>query len=238
MRKTDRRIRRTEKALHDALISLALQKSYDSITIQEILNRADIGRSTFYSHFDGKDELLVSGMENLQETLNATVERQRAALKRHEIIIGFSEAMFQHANEHRNVYYSLLHTSAWPVVRNRLQEFLDGLIRRECKTEIAKIERAESEVPGRSVRALPHGKFLRRLDVVAGSAEPAQARGDKRNLSLSGIPHDQCRSQPVTCQRHSDNGQPWTMPRETARDRAHSELKAHLALSIRPYEAI
>ncbi len=47
----DRRVRRTQKLLHRALISLVLERNYDSITIQEILDRADIGRSTFYAHF-------------------------------------------------------------------------------------------------------------------------------------------------------------------------------------------
>jgi Bacterial regulatory proteins, tetR family len=60
--KADRRVRRTEKLLHGALISLVLQKKYESITIQEILDRADIGSSTFYAHFKSKGELLSSGI--------------------------------------------------------------------------------------------------------------------------------------------------------------------------------
>jgi hypothetical protein len=56
MGKVDRRIRRTQKALHDALISLVFEKNYDSITVQEILDRADVGRATFYAHFESKDE--------------------------------------------------------------------------------------------------------------------------------------------------------------------------------------
>jgi len=45
MRIVDRRIRRTQKSLHEAVISLVLEKNYDSITAQEILDRADVGRS-------------------------------------------------------------------------------------------------------------------------------------------------------------------------------------------------
>jgi AcrR family transcriptional regulator len=47
MDKPDRRVRRTRESLHKALISLALEKHYDSITVQEVLDRADVGRSTF-----------------------------------------------------------------------------------------------------------------------------------------------------------------------------------------------
>jgi AcrR family transcriptional regulator len=146
VRRTDRRIRRTQKALHAALISLVLEKDYDSITVQEILDRADIGRSTFYLHFRDKDELLISGMENLKETLNAAIEQKRDSFGSQQII-GFSEAMFQHAREYRNVYYALLHTTAWPVVRERLEEVLDELIWRESKIEIGKIKRTESNTP-------------------------------------------------------------------------------------------
>ncbi len=61
MGKEDRRVRRTRESLHKALISLALEKNYDSITVQEVLDRADVGRSTFYTHFQSMDELLSLG---------------------------------------------------------------------------------------------------------------------------------------------------------------------------------
>ena len=80
----DRRIRRTQKSLHEALISLVLEKNYDSITVQEILDRADVGRSTFYAHFDGKDELLISGTHELRNTLNAALQGERSSAKPHE----------------------------------------------------------------------------------------------------------------------------------------------------------
>src|SRR6266705_7027751 len=86
MRKEDRRVRRTRESLHDALISLALEKNYDSITVQEILDRADVGRSTFYVHFSDKNELLISEMDNLREELSAAIERQRGTGERHEVI--------------------------------------------------------------------------------------------------------------------------------------------------------
>jgi len=51
MRKEDRRVRRTRESLQKRLISLALEKNYDSITVPGVLDRADVGRSTFYTHF-------------------------------------------------------------------------------------------------------------------------------------------------------------------------------------------
>jgi len=68
--------------------------------------------------------------------------------KPHENVIAFSRAMFDHAHGYRNVYFALLNTGAWPIVRRQLQAVLEDLmIRRECKAEIAKLKTANSEVP-------------------------------------------------------------------------------------------
>ena len=57
-RKVDRRIQRTRQPLEDALIALILEKGYDKITVQNIVDQANAGRSTFYSHFLDKDDLM------------------------------------------------------------------------------------------------------------------------------------------------------------------------------------
>src|SRR5258707_5763600 len=147
MGKPDRRVRRTRESIHKALISLALEKDYDSITVQEVLDRADIGRSTFYTHFQSMDELLISGTQELRRTLQAALENQRKSAKRHENVIAFSRAMFDHAYGFRNVYFALLNTGAWPIVRKQLQDVLEELIRQECKAEMLKLKTATSDVP-------------------------------------------------------------------------------------------
>jgi hypothetical protein len=54
MEQRDRRVRRTRRALIEAFVSLVVQNRYEQITVQDILDAADIGRSTFYAHFSGK----------------------------------------------------------------------------------------------------------------------------------------------------------------------------------------
>jgi len=54
----DRRIKRTQRLLAEALIALTLEKGYDSVTIREITERADVGYATFFRHYHDKDELL------------------------------------------------------------------------------------------------------------------------------------------------------------------------------------
>ncbi len=61
----DRRQTKTRKAVFKAFVELLEEKGYPSITIQDIIDRADIGRSTFYSHFETKDDLLNVLCENI-----------------------------------------------------------------------------------------------------------------------------------------------------------------------------
>ena len=54
----DRRCQRTRKAIFQAFLSLLERKRYDHVTVQEIIDEADVGRSTFYAHFETKELLL------------------------------------------------------------------------------------------------------------------------------------------------------------------------------------
>ncbi|MDZ4766648.1 MAG: TetR/AcrR family transcriptional regulator [Chloroflexota bacterium] len=68
-RKLDRRIVRTRHALRDALMGLIVEKGYESITIQDIADRADVNRATFYLHYKDKDDLLYKSMESVYNEL-------------------------------------------------------------------------------------------------------------------------------------------------------------------------
>lgn len=61
----DRRVKKSRAAIYQAFISLLHQKSYESITVQEIIDLADVGRSTFYAHFDTKEALLEEVCQDL-----------------------------------------------------------------------------------------------------------------------------------------------------------------------------
>lgn len=57
--KIDRRIQRTRQALQTALLELTKEKEYDDVSVEEITERANVGRATFYLHYTDKEDLLL-----------------------------------------------------------------------------------------------------------------------------------------------------------------------------------
>ncbi len=118
-------------------MSLILEKKYESITVQEILDRADVGRSTFYLHFQDKDELLFSGFQYLESFLESVQATSSTRLgKSYERMIRFSLPMFEHAQEYRRINRALLGSTAEAVVRRRIHSVLAGIVSRELGLEL------------------------------------------------------------------------------------------------------
>jgi AcrR family transcriptional regulator len=130
---TDRRVQRTRTSIHEALLGLMLETSYESITVQQILDRANVGRSTFYAHYRDKDEILVASVDDLRVMLGAAHQSGRSR-NAQENVIAFSPAMFEHAAEYRKVYRALVAAPVWPRVRQGIQDALAELIRRDVRT--------------------------------------------------------------------------------------------------------
>lgn len=102
--KTDRRSMRTQRLLGEALIALLLEKHYDDITVQDILDRANIGRSTFYEHYWDKEDLLTSEIERVIDLLDQHI----ATSSQHPAVFLPSLALFQHVQEQQRLYRALL----------------------------------------------------------------------------------------------------------------------------------
>ena len=62
----DRRVARSRRALKEALTDLILEQGYESVTVQDVIDRADVGRSTFYAHFLDKDDLLMAILADVE----------------------------------------------------------------------------------------------------------------------------------------------------------------------------
>jgi AcrR family transcriptional regulator len=139
----DRRIERTQQLLRGALRSLIQEKGFEALTVQEIIDRANVGRATFYSHFDNKDDLLVSGFEDLRASLKT---RQREAFSRgrtiEERVFGFSQEVFAHTNEYRDAFRVMVGQRSGAVVQRLLHKLLVELIREDVKRNVVKAESA------------------------------------------------------------------------------------------------
>jgi AcrR family transcriptional regulator len=97
----DRRVRRTQEALREALVSLILEQGYEATTVGEIADRADVGRSTFYAHFADKEELLLRGLEELHNTLEG------ADGVRFPSLFASCRALYEHAGSERRLYRAI-----------------------------------------------------------------------------------------------------------------------------------
>jgi AcrR family transcriptional regulator len=73
--KIDARVRRTRDALGDALVALMQEKPFDTITVQDVLDRAHVSRSTFYSHYSDKDDLLMSDADEFFQALSMALSQ-------------------------------------------------------------------------------------------------------------------------------------------------------------------
>ena len=103
-RPPDRRVRRTKQRLDDALVSLIIEKGYDKTTVQDLIDRADVGRTTFYAHYQTKDDLLVSSLDQLA----AEMELHMAEQQTDEGSIMPSLPLFRHLAEIPDIYKALI----------------------------------------------------------------------------------------------------------------------------------
>ncbi len=124
-RGVDRRVQRTRALLQDALIGLMMEKGYEAATVQDIIDRANVGRATFYAHFADKETLLSSRLEDLRNLLLA---RQREAPT-----LGFSLAMLEHAYSHLRLYQAIIGRDSGAFVVQRIHRTIAELATKDVQ---------------------------------------------------------------------------------------------------------
>jgi len=108
MTRIDRRVRRTRRLLREALLALVLEQGYEQITIQQITDRADLSRATFYLHYKDKDELLADSLEALFDELVQSLDTPVFDFTWREGERPPSTIVFQHVAEYQALYRALL----------------------------------------------------------------------------------------------------------------------------------
>jgi AcrR family transcriptional regulator len=122
----DRRIQKTQSLLKAGLTSLIREKPYDSIAVKEILDRANVGRSTFYMHFRNKDELLVAGIHDMLRSVQSPARTSFA--QPHERIISFSLPIFEYHHRHRHAGGDRMGTRGRAILHDHLRKVLAELV--------------------------------------------------------------------------------------------------------------
>ncbi len=122
----DRRVKRSRQMLRDALQRLILAKGYGEITVQDILDQADVGRSTFYAHFRDKDDLFLSGLDQFRDTFEANrlLSLAHDAGEDAADLTDFSLAVFRHVEEYRSYAKALLRTEGNALIMGHLRHLI------------------------------------------------------------------------------------------------------------------
>ncbi len=161
---SDRRIRKTHRALREALIALITERGWDGFSVQDLCERADVGRSTFYLHFADKEDLLTGGLDEFRRE----IREQLAALKTPSPPFAFARAMIEHAWENQQAFRALLGKGSGQVVLSRFRDLAVELVRDDLDGVNASKQRK-----GATTRFLAAGF----LDLLAWGLEPGSAAG-------------------------------------------------------------
>ena len=151
-RKPDQRVRRTCQRLGSALLALIQEKPIDAITVQEVLDRASVGRSTFYLHYRDKDDLLLSQLEGFLKIMSTALTVRKEASYRVVPV----EELFAHIGNQNKLYRALADSG-------RLHDFFDlaqGYFARGIEHRL----RESMRVPN-----LPQREMAARASALAGS---------------------------------------------------------------------
>lgn len=131
MTSTDRRVRRSQGALQRALIELVLEKGFEATSVAEIAERANVGRSTFYTHYADKEDLLQGSIDGLRQHLRAHGEALPlpSAGSVHPAL-AFCLPMLEHAAENRELFHAMANRPSGNLVMELFHDMWTELVRR------------------------------------------------------------------------------------------------------------
>lgn len=118
-KKMDRRIQRTRELLQQAMIELVVEKGYEAISIQDITDRANVARTTFYLHYADKDELLFGSVRDLIEELLFAMGPGSEGMP----------TSFEHIAQHAAFYRAILGERGSPAFVSRLSDYVANVVR-------------------------------------------------------------------------------------------------------------
>lgn len=182
--KQDRRSQRTRQLVNSAMMELLSEKGYEAITVQDILDRSGVGRSTFYSHYFDKEDVHASMMEQMLEGM----VQQLSAKKAGQGIVPSLE-LFQHIYQDRPHFQAVAGSGPagerlWETMRVALGKVIEqGLVS-------ASKGKSSSSIPLTMISSYLAGAFLNLLKwwVKAGMPYPPEEMDQIfQQLALPGV---------------------------------------------------
>jgi AcrR family transcriptional regulator len=141
--KEDRRSQRTRQMLHRALFELMSEKRYDSITVQDIIDRANVGRSTFYAHYQDKEDLAMSGLEHMLDRLSEDFGQGTSKGER----IVYTVRLFQHVQEQQQLFKALVMGRGFDLFFEKGQAYLSKRIETQVRALLPKGQKSQVPLP-------------------------------------------------------------------------------------------
>lgn len=119
----DRRIQKSKKYLSDAFRALILEKGYEAVTVQEIIDRANVGRSTFYAHFESKEQLLFSLLGTMNEKSKDGID---------------FEMLFNHCADNFQIAKAMLGKKGGDLIIGHIRDVMSLKIAKDLKRDSSK----------------------------------------------------------------------------------------------------
>lgn len=149
--KPDRRLQRTRELLLDALVHLLMERGYEKLTIQNLLDRAKVGRSTFYAHFQSKDDLLACSIERLRVSLETQWHTAVRAGSGKSQRLAFTLPFFLHLDSHRRIYHTTIGREHERSIELHMQRMLRELVREDMEQQRVRASEALVDLATRYV---------------------------------------------------------------------------------------
>jgi AcrR family transcriptional regulator len=183
----DRRIQRTRLMLRTAMVTLIRERGFEALTVQDIIDRADVGRSTFYAHFKSKEDLLKGAVDMMRTTLRQFQRRTIANSTRPEDrMFAFSRELFEHAAQHLDVFAAMVGKHSGTVFQHHLHHMLAELVREDVEVLAAGRRTDEGQVEA-AVQFITGGLMGLLVTWLNGMSRVSAAALDER-FRLMAIP--------------------------------------------------
>ena len=143
IKRDDRRVCRTRRSLSRALVELMMEKRYTAITVQDVIDRADVGRSTFYAHYRDKEDLFLSQWKRLLDWFAAQIEWEKGREGRFIPV----EKLFQHVQESQSFYKALARSGKVNLIFKTGVDYLSESIESGLTSFLAKKPRPSVPIP-------------------------------------------------------------------------------------------